>query len=262
MRTTITTAFAMCAFLAFTALANADVMPFNYTKSFDGQNARLYNIFNGVFDTSLNGNKPLWETYGMANPGTIQANDARVYGLGGIWGEASNFEIFGDTTSDVYSTSSLGQISSVNSLKQFYNNQPLFNDPAYTGSLNFSISNSNGKFYSNINDFANMSYLWTEFDDDANVNHFMYFDVTSLMESVFPNLNFGYTSAYLVAYEDRLYDKGRNVNWDGDYNDGMFLVFNNAGATATPEPATLLILGLGGLVGLPLVTRRSRKNAA
>ncbi|MGL4942617.1 MAG: PEP-CTERM sorting domain-containing protein [Thermoguttaceae bacterium] len=47
---------------------------------------------------------------------------------------------------------------------------------------------------------------------------------------------------------------------EGDISQPLIRVVG--GATATPEPATLLILGLGALVGLPLVTRRSRKNAA
>lgn len=270
MKTTFTTALAVSALLALTAWVQADTIPatlgyntpFDFTKSYDDNPAgHLYVVANEIFGTNISGNEALWDRYGVANPGTIQASEARVYGLRGHYGEDSAFAIFGETTSDLFYYTA--QFGNAGDLSQFYNTQPLFNNPAYTGDLNFRISNTNGTFYSNIYDFDNYVNS-TNPNRDALINHFVYFDVTSLMESAFPNLGFAYTTAYLVGYEDRKYGVGATDAWDGDYNDGMFLVFvnNNAGATVTPEPATLLILGLGGLIGLPFVTRKSRKNAA
>lgn len=255
-------------FLLSIATAQADLTtPFSYTTSFDGNNALLYKAFNSFFDlkgsNALTGNQQLYETYAIDNPGTIMADQAKVYGLGGYYGEKSTFTIFGDsdTSSNVLYKSN--PFPSTNNIHEFYNSTALFDDDSYLGALNFKIENSNGIFYSDPESFDNINRQNGANGQgaDADINHFLFFDVTALMQEVYGDLlDFDFTSAYLVGYEDRAYiQSGKiNPNWDGDYNDGLFLVFNNDSTHATPEPGTVLIFG-AALIGLPLA-RRFRKK--
>lgn len=248
-----------------TARADAAVQ-FNYTTSFDGKNALLYKTFNSFFGLSgsnaISGNQELYETYAV-NPGKLSADGAKIFSLciDSNYSEKSTFTIFGGSESDVLYTSK--PMPSGGNINQFYLSDAIFDGAGYTGDLNFKISNSNGTFFSDIDTFANINLLNGKDgkNGDAGIDHFLFLDVSELVRETYGDfLDFDYTNAYLVGYEDRAYIRSGifNSNWDGDYNDGIFLVFTNS-PTATPEPASVLIVGLG-LVSLPLVRRLRRKR--
>ena len=247
--------------------ARADMStPFNYTKSFDGSSKLLYRTVNTLFglegSSALTGNQQLYENFSIENPGTIAATDARMFALNGTYSDKSVFSVLGDSGSSLLSSNSL--FGGNGDITQFYNNPSLLGDNGYTGDLSFRIDNSNGIFYSDAVTNANINKLGSDRTTDAEINHFLYFDVTSMINDVYGDLlGFEFTNAYLVGFEDRSYYVNGNLNsyWDGDYNDGLFLVFNNDGGNTTPEPASFLIFGTG-LAGLALVRRRRlSKNA-
>ena len=249
--------------IAFTVPGRAEmVTPFSYDFSYDGQDALVYRMVNTFFgltgQNALTGNEQLYETYGMENPGAIMANQAKIFTLTSTASEPSGFTIFGDSTANILYNSNV--FPATNNITQFYNSTAIFNDDDYTGALNFSISNSNGTFYSDAETYTNVNALGGMNADEADVHHFIYFDVTELMQE-YLNLGFEYTTAYLVGFEDRAYysSGGKSGAWDGDYNDGLFIVFNNEPLNVTPEPASFVVFGIG-LAGLGLM-RRVRKNS-
>ena len=268
-------ALSFCTLAAASQRACADLTPLS-EWSLDGDNYLLYKTFNNLFgltgSNAVTSNAQLVNNYGMTNPGTLQAEETRMFAVSAKFADISGFSIFGNTTSDVLRFTNIGNFGLTNldptntsSLRNF-TERVLFNDTNYTGTLNFSINNGNpyngGEFYSDIAAFSNTARNGND-ALERDVNHFIYFNVTSLMQQYF-NLNFDYTSAYLVGYEDRSYysrSGGIHADWDGDYQDGVFLIFSNHSTGPidppdppdppepgdVPEPATLLLWTLVGL---------------
>ena len=256
-------------------------------SSLDGNSYLLYKTVNSLFgltgSNTLTSNQQLVNRYGMDNPGTLQANEMHVYTVSSIFSDMSFFTMFGNTTNNILAgPRNIPLYDPLATNLQAFMNRPLFENITYTGAVNFRMENNNGNnggiFYSNFIDFTNLNKVGSGYTTfDRNINHFAYFDVTALVRQYFPNLGFDYTSAYLVGYEDRAYydaQGGLHVDWDGDYNDGVFLIFNNLpvtpppvdppggeeppGSGGVPEPATLLLWTLGTLGALGYGHRRSR----
>lgn len=83
-----------------------------------------------------------------------------------------------------------------------------------------------------------------QFDPDGNDFHFaVYYDKTSAGEII--------ANSYIIAVEDL------HTNADNDYND---FVFRMRGAEVVPEPATVLLFGIGGMGAWLL--RRNKKLTA
>jgi len=99
---------------------------------------------------------------------------------------------------------------------------------------------------------------------DPGINHFIYYDVTSLLSGLATG-----SFAYLVGYEDMSLSNGRNHGmygypdfYEADYTDALFLVITSSAGqdTSTPEPATMFLWTLGGLSMAGASWRRNRNK--
>ncbi len=194
----------------------------------------------------------------LDNPGNISAQNAYVFSVTGYASDYGVFEILGNGGSSVYTGQKMSAWGTYDPTSVF--TQSLLSD--YTGDMSFKLTNSNGTFYSDYTSYQNINRF--DRNADVNVEHYLFFDITDLIDKYVSDLGFEYTSATLVGIEDRAYygANGNKTGWDGDYNDGMYIVFNNASAPpTTPEPASLLMVGLG-LSGLALARRSKNSKAA
>jgi hypothetical protein len=95
---------------------------------------------------------------------------------------------------------------------------------------------------------------YARYYEDDSVIHLIAFEVTDLIRQ-----REGYEdieSAYLFAFED-LYSFGS----DFDYQDFAFVLTNvKANTNVTPEPATVMILGIAGGIALPYLRRRMKNK--
>ena len=264
---------AVCLFVFSSGVVMADYPPPNDTpinRFYSSDNAdndsantySLYSIANRFFGGASVGsdNWQFYDSFGMRNPGTFNVTSPRIYAVSStIHDYDHGFKIFGASNQSIgdlfyWDTfdRDLPPNSAVSPNLRNFTDRLLWGDENYSGPINFMIANytgNGGTYYSNIAAYPNSpADNWM----GAPVNHFIYFDVTYLMQIYFPNLDFDYTSAWLVGYEDRRIGDGLS---DRDYNDGVFLVFSNEGGVppqpGVPEPATLLlwVLGATGLAG-------------
>jgi len=103
-------------------------------------------------------------------------------------------------------------------------------------------------------------YTWSsnpEENSDGMI-HMLAFDITDVYNSKYGTEN---DSVYMLAWEDlHLYGANGGSNADWDFQDFVVILTNVTpdSAYATPEPATLAIIGLG-LAGLGLARRRMTK---
>jgi hypothetical protein len=254
-------AFAVTVTLGTGRSAFADLVTPISNWSLDGSNYLLYKTANSLFGLSLTSNAQLSSAYGMNNPGTIQAtNGVQVFAVSGTYRDNSIFTFTNATTgSTLANNNTLSYIAGSNvgnlstSFVQNFLNRRMWNGSSFVGGFNYSFTNGNpdngGTWYSNV------------YEGSQQVNHFAYFDVTALAQQYYSNLGFDYTTAYLVGYEDRGYYN--QTDWDGDYQDLVFLIFMNnpadpppidpppvdpppGGGGDVPEPATMLLWTLGG----------------
>jgi len=288
-RMTVILAAGLAVFIA--GVAKADLTPLS-EGSADGDGYWvLYRTVNQMFNgAGLSSNAQLMNQYGIANPGTLDVINGNVFLLSAMNTRPSTLTMFGSTTSQTVGMQGyfdqLGNqlqrptperlANTFNSGQDYiWGQRRLLSN--YTGLLNFMMtttSGGNGTYFSNNVDFTNTTWGGSTLDSD--VNHFIYFDVTQLMRQTYGDLGFAYTHAYLVAYEDQAYYaangsirtgvSGDGMYFDGDYNDGLFLVFSNGfgpnggfnpddpgdpgdpgNPGGVPEPATLLLWTLGSL---------------
>ena len=243
--------------------------PLSNSYSSDGDEYLLYRTFNNLFGVGFVGsNNELVNAYGFKNEGALQVNAPRIYAVSSMYTDEDTFHIWGASQAQLSDMFYFNDFPHVNpTLSQHHLrdwiNRPLFVDPTYSGPLNFAVYNrtgNGGQFYSNLNDHTNqVGVPGMTHADKSGVNYFLNLDVTYIMGLAYPNLGFDYTSAYLIAYEDRARSGPKNTDYD--YNDGVFLVFSNnstgpidppdppdpPGPGDVPEPATLLLWALGGL---------------
>ena len=261
------TLFAVFWVVMISGVAKADLTPWNLTYSFDHDNQRLYNTFNSLFGMSVSSNNALLP-YMLGEyeiPEAFHTQGSRAFAVSGTFGDDSVFTFYNAATGaslagptntrTLLGSSNVGNVSA--SFVQNFANRSMWNGSSFNGDFYYRFTNSNpygGTFYSNRSNFENVQ--------GQGVNHFVYFDVTDLMQQRYSNLGFDYTSAYLVGYEDRTYNwfYDQNNVWDGDYNDFVFLIFKNDGTTSNvPEPATILLWTLGTFGVAGYSRRRSKK---
>ena len=109
--------------------------------------------------------------------------------------------------------------------------------------------------------YGSLVYSWSsnpELNDGSlgkpgdNMIHMLAFDITDLYNSKYDTSN---DSVYMFAWEDlHLTAGGGGLLADWDYQDFVAIMTNVHPNTAVPEPATMLIVGLG-LAGLGVVRR-------
>lgn len=193
------------------------------------------------------------------NPtGTFDATDTRVYLLSAdptLSGGLLSLSINGSTASPF-------TIPTYNNTSGFSGAQLIASVQSPGGVISFTMTasgvNWSGVHYSDLENNSN-SYTGNMYNTNqpVSMNHFAYFDVTSLLG----NVGTPYTAAYLVGYEDIA-----NGVTPFDYNDAVFLVLENrttsGGGGGVPEPATLLLWSLGslGLAGKSWYRKRAKKN--
>lgn len=98
-------------------------------------------------------------------------------------------------------------------------------------------------------------YLWSS-DPTKNQDgmiHMIALDITDLYNEKYGTEN---DSVYMFGWEDMMFGAGA----DGDYQDFVVIMTNlTATSTTTPEPASLLIFGVG-LAALPVVRKMRRRS--
>ncbi|GHT47418.1 hypothetical protein FACS189454_09800 [Planctomycetales bacterium] len=131
-------------------------------------------------------------------------------------------------------------------------------DPVWADGL----SDADKQKLRNKKDGKDGDYSSTVYGDQPELNDglisMIAYDVTDLIKAM------GYSdieNAFMFTWEDRNWATQGGKDWtDFDYNDSVYIMTNVTPnfISATPEPATMLIIGLG-LAGLGLA-RRCRKN--
>ena len=268
----LTAVLVITAFVATGARAFADLPQLSNTSN-EGSSAMLYSTFNSMFGLGYTSNTDLLASsyYIPDFSGTFNATGTQIYllsassGVNNGYGIVnSSLTVFGSSLANDYGSTSIVYTgyTALPALNDFLSRQIMFNNPTNSGVLNLLMTNSGGtygnfadaQYYSNPSDFTNSR--------DLGVNHFIYFDVTQLMLANF-NLGFTYSAAYLVGYEEAYMQGAAARDFDGDYNDAVFLVFVGTGApgpNGVPEPATLLLWTLGGLGMAGASWRRNRNR--
>ena len=276
-------------------VARGDLTPYlSNSYSSDGDQYLLYHTFNALFGSGSgmymgNNNELLaqdnYYVKNFNNQGALQVTSPRIYVVSGVHDDDDTFTMWGPNNTEIgnlysnYSfptnlnfnpSTSAGVQSIQNWLSRPLQLRPSIDLSNYTGPLNFSVTNqagNGGVFNSNVIDYLNrVGYGSNLTLDNSGVNYFLYWDVTNLMKLAYPDLDFDYTNAYLIAYEDRAMIGPKQTDYD--YNDGVFLVFSGTGEVRPPdpipEPTTLLLWALGsiGFAGTSWARKRRMKKLA
>ena len=184
----------------------------------------------------------------------------------------SDLSIFGSSPSSPFGN--LSNYSPSLSLSNNLTGREITFDRPGSGLLNLGMSNDRGQYYSNLSTNPNVllgwwgeEFLGTGFN--AEINHFVYFDVTSLLSTFNLGINTAGATAYLVGFDSMIYYpayQGGNYS-NGDYNDAVFLVVTWTGGgnpdpdpSGVPEPATMFLWTLGGLSMAGASWRRNRNK--
>ena len=268
------TLFAVGMIALSSGIARGDLMPaLSNSYSSDGDAYLLYHTFNALFGSGsgmyMGSNNELLAqdnnyVKNFNNQGALQVTAPRIYVVSGVHADEDDFKVWGtnpnNMSEQLFSYYNFPNIDPTNtSVLRDWLNRPLQLGPGvdmsnYSGPLNFSVSNlagNGGVFNSNVIDYQNRVGYGSNLSlDKSGVNYFLYWDVTNLMKLAYPDLDFDYTNAYLIAYEDRAMSGPKQTDYD--YNDGVFLVFSNDGSgpgpqPGVPEPATLLLWTLGSM---------------
>lgn len=195
-----------------------------------GNNITLVSLFNKYFGTDYTSSQALFEELGVkeiVTNWTVNEN-ARIEASFKSAALAQTLNILDSMGNTVASQTFAGGTSTG------LGGEPVHFDVA--GLYNFSLGTGENVFSAS--------------NSKDGLIHLLTFDVTALMQAKLPDEQI--ESAYLFSWEDLNLD-----HWysDFDYQDLSYVMINVAPNTVTPEPSTLLILGLGG-IGFLLLRRR------
>ncbi|GHT44219.1 hypothetical protein FACS189454_01030 [Planctomycetales bacterium] len=206
----------------------------NWTVSEDSQIVGMYRSTHGAHSVNLTSSTgTVWNTtVGQAQP----------YGTQGDWIDSL------DSSRNI----DVGAIGDVNmTLTMSWKANAANDDPVWADGLSDATKNF-------FRGYITEDFSWTMYGDQPELNYLVFismvaYDVTDLVKAMG-----GYDdieNAFMFAWEDL--PKHRS---DFDYNDMVYIMTNVTPniLTATPEPATMLIIGLG-LAGLGLARRRRKK---
>jgi PEP-CTERM putative exosortase interaction domain len=249
MKKTIT-AIIILTIAIFASNANADITISDANKNKDGNT--LFQLFNSYFDTTFTSSNELYNAHGVDSNTEWITNGTQLVGafkVAALGHELTMVDQFNNTLATIANVNGTTNIHSANGITDLSGS--MVADIADGQQVNFNLTTSGGA-----------NYTWSS---DANQNkdgmvHMIALDVTDLYNAKYGTDN---ATVYMFGWEDL--PKGHSyVDWD--YQDFVVIMTNlnvptmdSSSTNATPEPATMLMIGLG-FAGAGFVARRNGKK--
>ncbi|MDR1479720.1 MAG: PEP-CTERM sorting domain-containing protein [Planctomycetaceae bacterium] len=229
--------------------------------SYDGGSYNLYNVLNNYL--SLEGSNAysssidLFNERGI-NPATVWTTSGssllKAFNMSAFWHQLNVLTPEGEDICKLYDAG------------EFYEDGKVYNLPDGV-SLDFQLlpfwaNDYDSQLWAWYSDISKSSNPFPEYDGrilgpgDGEI-HMLAFDITDLYNA---KNGTEFESVYMFGWEDLPgYGYGNSMP-DFDYNDVVIIMTNLAPESATPEPATMLILLVGGGLVSARCLRRKEKN--